>query len=384
MAVLKYADRVAESTVTNGTGDIELAGAIDTDHATFGSRFADGEEMPVSVFGGGKWMTFRGRYNAGANSITRVTFRASSTGTNLSLSGTMTVMCGWAAADAAAMIRTDEAQSLSTGQKTQAMTNLGMTATGRALATAVNAADARDTIGATTVGSSLLTASDAVAARTAIDAVGVLLKVTVFPSTATWTKDAKTKFVIAKVWGGGGGSGGCANTGNDYAVTGGGGGGGYAEKKISSPGSTETVTVGAGGAAGAAAAPGGAGGDGGTSSFGAWCSASGGKGTAGSVNAGGLVNAGGAPGVGSGGDVNMTGQAGADGWGATNIGIVVAGAGGSAAQGGGGGKAGLNGNNGSAGGFPGGGAGGASNATLTGTRSGSAGGAGLVIVEEYC
>jgi hypothetical protein len=102
---LKYADRVAESTVTTGTGDINLAGVIDTDHATFGSQFANGDLMPVSVFGGGKWMTFTGQYNAGPNSISRTTFRRSSTGSNLTLSGTMTVLCGWGADDAAAVLQ---------------------------------------------------------------------------------------------------------------------------------------------------------------------------------------------------------------------------------------------------------------------------------------
>jgi hypothetical protein len=103
MLDLKYGDRIAESTISTGTGDISLAGAIDTDHATFGSQFADGDLVPVSVFGGGKWMTLIGRYNSGANSLTRITFRRSSTGSNLSLSGTMTVMCGWGADDAAAI-----------------------------------------------------------------------------------------------------------------------------------------------------------------------------------------------------------------------------------------------------------------------------------------
>src|SRR4051812_28775887 len=97
---LKFADRVAESTVTVGTGDIMLAGAIDTDHDTFGNQFADTEQMPVVVFGGGKWMAFEGRYNSGANSITKINFRDSSTGSPISLSGTMTVMCAWGAADA--------------------------------------------------------------------------------------------------------------------------------------------------------------------------------------------------------------------------------------------------------------------------------------------
>src|SRR5687768_2662149 len=95
--VLKFADRVAESTVSTGTGDIELSGAIDTDHESFANQFADGDVIPCVVFGGGQWMTFIGTYNSGANSLTRTTFKDSSTGSNISLSGTMTVLCAWGA-----------------------------------------------------------------------------------------------------------------------------------------------------------------------------------------------------------------------------------------------------------------------------------------------
>ncbi len=139
---LKYADRTAESTVTVGTGDIMLAGPIDADHDSFANQFADGDTMPVVVFGGGKWMTFEGRYNSGANSITRINFRDSSTGSPIALSGTMTVMCAWGAADAAAVVaaaavatataaaavRTDTAQSFSDSEKTRAQQNLGLAA----------------------------------------------------------------------------------------------------------------------------------------------------------------------------------------------------------------------------------------------------------------
>jgi hypothetical protein len=49
-----------------------------------------------------------------------------------------------------------------------ALDNLGATATGKALFTAVNAAAARDTLGATTVGEELFTATDEAAARTTL------------------------------------------------------------------------------------------------------------------------------------------------------------------------------------------------------------------------
>lgn len=95
--VLKFADRVAESTVSTGTGDIELSGAIDSDHESFGNQFSDGDVIPCVVFGGGQWMTFIGTYNSGTDSLTRTTFKDSSTGSNISLSGTMTVLCAWGA-----------------------------------------------------------------------------------------------------------------------------------------------------------------------------------------------------------------------------------------------------------------------------------------------
>lgn len=125
---IKYADRVAESTVTVGTGDVFLAGPIDADHDSFANQFADTETMPVVVFGGGKWMTFEGRYNSGANSITRINFRDSSTGAPISLSGTMTVMCAWGAVDASAVIRSDVAQALNAALQAQARSNIGAAA----------------------------------------------------------------------------------------------------------------------------------------------------------------------------------------------------------------------------------------------------------------
>lgn len=191
----------------------------------------------------------------------------------------------------------------------------------------------------------------------------------VFTSTNDWSRPAGLKKVRVRVWGGGGG-------GADVNGAGG-GGGGYAEKWIDagSLGSTETVTVGAGGSAGTGA---GTGGTGGTSSFGAHCSATGGAG-GNPVNAATGGAAGGAGGAGSGGDVNMTGQGGcvatasSGEWGEGAVGGAAAGGGG------GGGRGVTGGTTGQTGGFPGGGGGGSS----TDTAGGGVGGAGLVIVEEY-
>jgi hypothetical protein len=91
-------------------------------------------------------------------------------------------------------------------------------------------------------------------------------------SPATWTKPTGLKYVIVEGVAGGGGAKAVTGSGN----TNGAGGGGYFRKKINVAdlGSTETVTIGAGGAGGT---PGGAAGAaGGASSFGAHCSANGG------------------------------------------------------------------------------------------------------------
>lgn len=109
-----------------------------------------------------------------------------------------------------------------------------------------------------------------------------------FNSNGTWTKPTTNGTIVGRVariqvWGGGGGGGRFDGT-QDAA---GGGGGGYNEvwKNISDLGSTETVTVGVGGAGinsstSAATA-------GGTSSFGSHCSAYGGGGGAANTGGGG-------------------------------------------------------------------------------------------------
>ncbi|WP_375411221.1 DUF2793 domain-containing protein [uncultured Bradyrhizobium sp.] len=213
-------------------------------------------------------------------------------------------------------------------------------------------------------------------ARNLIGATGNLVALTVLTSSATWTRAAATRSVVVELKGGGGGGGGVgAATG--YLSGAGGGEGGVAIKRITSPGVTETVTVGAGGAAGANT--GGNGGAGGTSSFGAWCSASGGAGGAGNTGSS-VVQPGGAGGIGSGGDHNRRGGPGMLNSAFAAGTLAVSGQGGG--QGGGAsvfssfpGNPGANGGGGS----------GASSAQFAGNAAaaGGAGGDGYVMVWEY-
>ena len=213
-------------------------------------------------------------------------------------------------------------------------------------------------------------------ARGLIGATGNLVALTVFTASATWTRAAGTKSVVVEVKGGGGGGGGVGGA-TGYLSGAGGGEGGISIKRITSPGSTETVTVGAGGTAGANT--GGNGGTGGTSSFGSWCSASGGAGGPGNTGSG-TVQPGGAAGAGSGGDHNRRGAPGMMNNALAVANLAVSGQGGG--QGGGAaafisvaGNAGANGGGGS----------GASSAQFAGNAAaaGGAGGDGYVMVWEY-
>ena len=186
---------------------------------------------------------------------------------------------------------------------------------------------------------------------------GRLLRVTTYTATGTWTKGTDVGSIVVEVVGGGGGS-------TSLLVGGGGGGGGgYSAKRVlsASLGATETVTVGAGGAAGVA---------GSTSSFGAHASATGGDPGASS----GGSTAGGAGGAGSGGTINLSGDGGGAG-GDTSTNKMF-GHGGSSRFGGGAPGA-WNRTNGVAGVANSGGGG------SGGTSAGAAGGSGRITVWEY-
>lgn len=183
--------------------------------------------------------------------------------------------------------------------------------------------------------------------------------------TQNWIVPDGVFAVKVRIWGGGGGGG--------YAVIGGaaagGGGGGYAEGTIVvEPGMSIPVTVGAGGARGTSGAV--KGGDGGTSSFGSFITAMGGK-AGGGVSNSGDVGIGGQGGSESGGQFRVSGQ------GAANSYVYLSP---KHASGGGGAfgtpGTGMTVSGGLIPGYPGGGGCGGADTSL-----GSAGGAGLVMIE---
>lgn len=216
-------------------------------------------------------------------------------------------------------------------------------------------------------------------------ATGRLIAVQVFTTgtAATYTRTSGVTKAIVRGIGGGGSGGGVANpSALQIAAAGGGGGGGFSQKYIS-PGSTETYTVGAGGAAPSAGANNGN--TGGTTTFGAHISVTGGAGGTGCASGTAAQIPGGAGGVGSSGDANMAGAGGGLGVSstATNGLFLFSGFGGMASNGGGGAVGQTNSANGIAGGNYGGGGSGAASYNGAGAFAGGAGAGGLIIVFEF-
>lgn len=194
---------------------------------------------------------------------------------------------------------------------------------------------------------------------------GRLRRIRRITASSFYSKPSWLRLALVRVWGAGGGG----AAGYATFASGSGGGGGFAERVIlaSQMAATETVTIGARGLGGIGGMLDGS--AGGTSSFGAFCSATGGGGGIFGGSAGGLG------GSGSGGDDNRVGGLGLSGGEAISIGggAPLGGAGGQGAYGGTsahGGRAGQN---------PGGG--GCSGFTWAG--GGGAGGRALAIIYEY-
>lgn len=141
------------------------------------------------------------------------------------------------------------------------------------------------------------------------------INMVVVESSGNYTPPSMLRKLLIKCQAGGGGGGGTVATSpNQRASAAGGGGGGYSEKLVlaSALATSEVMTIGAGGAGGVAGPNPGQ--DGGSSSFGAHCSATGGKGGAGGpASTGFLSTVSGNGGLGAGGDLNLPGMAGGSG-----------------------------------------------------------------------
>lgn len=188
--------------------------------------------------------------------------------------------------------------------------------------------------------------------------------------TTAWVVPAGVTRVRVRLWSGGGAGGSSQATPSAGA---GGGGGGYVEGiYVVTPGQIINVTAGAAGVPGAAGSNAN-GGNGGASSFGAFCSATGG-GCGGGAATGGYQGTAGLGGVPTGGNIlNITGRNGLAGLGVGSAGVGFGGAGGHSFGGAGGsGSLGA----GIIGQVPGGGGGGGGNGS-----AGGFGGDGIVIVE---
>ena len=210
---------------------------------------------------------------------------------------------------------------------------------------------------------------------------GGLKSVQVFTSSGTYTKPSGINTIRVTCTGGGGSGGEGKGT---YNYNGGGAAGGTAIDIIDASGiSTVTVTIGSGGAT-VTAGNGSAGNAGATSSFGSYCSATGGEG--GKQEGGGQPRA--QPGTGSGGVINIIGGQGQSQGGGNTVDEARGAIGGASFWGGGGtgacgGRDDLAGLHGEAGRAYGSGGGGGGHSPNTGMGNGGAGKIGIIYIEEY-
>ena len=214
------------------------------------------------------------------------------------------------------------------------------------------------------------------------------VNVQTFTSNGTYTPTSGMKYCIIECVGGGGAGGGSDATGAGTISGGSGGaGGGYARGLFSSGtiGSSQTVTIGAGGTGSAGLA----GGNGGTTSVGSLISAGGGNGGNHSGASNAVIANPGTSNVGSGGSINIAGNTGQVYFASTTQFYMISGNGGNSVYGAGGyavnsttaNQAVVNGQPGT--GYGAGGSGSLNSESNAGTGTGGNGSGGIVIITEY-
>lgn len=212
-------------------------------------------------------------------------------------------------------------------------------------------------------------------------AKGSPLGVVVISATSVYTPAAGATCAFFEAWGAGGGGGGCSAAANSAAAGGGGGAGGYSKKFVATLASSYSIGIGASGASGAANA--GTGGTGGSTLISTVLSVPGGVGGVGMAAV--VVPTGAAGGAGAaaggGGDFNYAGNPGEAGLALSGT-SCMGGDGGVTALGGAGKGSAGDAVGGDAGANTGAGGGGASSNAAT-SRTGGAGGTGVVIVSLY-
>lgn len=364
-------NRVRVNTSTAGTGTVTLGSAFSSAFCTFAEAgITDGQTVPYVIEEGNDFEIGTGVYTSAGTTLTRATVTLSkiagvSGTTKMTLAGAATVRIDARKED----IQTTQRQT-KTANYTVVATDYGtwIEATSGTWTLTLTAAA---TLGAKfwfifrNGGTGEVTydgnASETIDGLTTFKAYpgearmlvcdgsnwnSVLLEpgTVTFDASGTWTKPGTGTVVLVEAWGGGGSGG----KGASNSPCGGGGGGSYSALWIpfSSAGTTETVTIGAGGTGQTVAST--AGNVGGSTTFGSWVTTFGGGG--GGTNAlggggggGGGVWAAGATAVGQASGTPGTGPAGGSGgYGGESVGPTVAnGAGNPGLYGGGGGGYGV-------------------------------------------
>lgn len=143
----KLGDRIRETSTTTGTGSLTLAGAV-TGFATFASVLSTGDTTWYAIVLGANWEVGLGTFTSPGTLARTAVLSSSNAGAAVSFAaGDKDVFITTPAAALAGFVRSDGAQSLTTGQKLQARQNAGISTAGDVLASAADVAAQRTHLG---------------------------------------------------------------------------------------------------------------------------------------------------------------------------------------------------------------------------------------------